>query len=258
MIICSDDYGLREDIDRAILELCESRRLTAISCMTLLEGCTAAGMSRLLSFASSTDIGLHLCFTDENQPLSGGSHRRFPTYGRLLRRSLFRKLDAQEIAREISQQYELFKEKSGRRPDFIDGHLHTHQLPVIRETLITFALTLPAAERPYIRNTQMDMRGLRENQLPRVKAGLIGRFGARMARLLHDAGLASNDGFAGIYDFKKYHEYPRYFPRFLKCLEKSSGILVVHPGRNEQWRRQEFAVLQDYAFAPNELNRFNS
>src|SRR2546422_7241019 len=41
MILCADDYGLSEDIDRAILELCRSGRLTAVSCMVALERCSA-------------------------------------------------------------------------------------------------------------------------------------------------------------------------------------------------------------------------
>ena len=70
MIICADDYGLREDIDRAILELCNRRRLTAVSCMVLFERCNAGALKRLLAHEGNVDIGLHLCLTDEGLPLS--------------------------------------------------------------------------------------------------------------------------------------------------------------------------------------------
>ncbi len=261
MIICADDYGLRKDIDRAILELCKARRLSAVSCMTLLERCNSASMAHLVALASSVEIGLHLCFTHEEQPLSGDAKfgsGKFPTYSQLLRQALFRTVNPREIADEIAQQYEIFRDKSGRRPDFIDGHLHTHQLPVIRQALVKFVLKLPPLERPYIRNTRMDMRTLRENKLPRFKAGLISWFGSRMAKRLREAGLVSNDGFAGVYDFKMSSNYPWYFPGFMQCLRKPSGILVVHPGLNEEWRCQEFAVLQNYPFSPNQPNRFRS
>ena len=49
MILCADDYGLSEDIDRAILELCRSGRLTAVSCMVALERCSAESLRELLA-----------------------------------------------------------------------------------------------------------------------------------------------------------------------------------------------------------------
>ena len=259
MVICADDYGLSEDIDQAILELCQARRLSAVSCMTLLERCNSGSIARLIWLVQSVDIGLHLCFSHEQQPLSGDARfgsGKFPTYSQLLRQALFRRLNPREVANEIARQYQLFLDKSGRRPDFIDGHLHTHQLPGIREALVNFVLKLPPVERPYIRNTRMNMRNLRMNKLPRFKAGLIGWFGSRMARQLREAGLASNAGFAGVYDFKMSSNYPWYFPGFMQCLREPSGILVVHPGHNEAWRRQEFTVLQTYPFLSNQPNRF--
>ena len=68
MILCADDYGLREDIDEAILELCGLGKLTAVSCMVGLESCTAQSLGKLLRQESALDIGLHLCLTHEDLP----------------------------------------------------------------------------------------------------------------------------------------------------------------------------------------------
>jgi hypothetical protein len=153
-------------------------------------------------------------------------------------------------------QYELFLKKCGRPPDFIDGHLHTHQLPGVREGLLEFVASLPASGRPYIRNTHEPLRNLWRHRLPWLKASFIGMFGARMAAELRAAGVPTNDGFAGIYDFRKSHRYPDYFPRFAACLPRANGILVVHPGGTEGWRRGEFTWLRDAPFAAGMPNCF--
>src|SRR6516225_2878612 len=93
MIVCADDYGLRDDINRAILDLVRFGKLSAVSCLVALEPCTPAAMAELCAHASRIDIGLHLCLTDEGLPLSVSSARSvtrqvLPAFGELLRRAL--------------------------------------------------------------------------------------------------------------------------------------------------------------------------
>ena len=257
MIICADDYGLREDTDRAILELCNRRTLSAVSCMVLFERCDGGALKRLLAHEDAVDIGLHLCLTNEGLPLSlSPPENKPPHFKSLLRRTMLRQVRPVEILAQVAAQYRLFTGKCGRRPDFIDGHLYVHQLPGVRQGLLDFVLGLPPGHRPYIRNTWMPARELRRRKLPWMKAGLIGAFGARMKQTLQTAGVPTNDGFAGIYDFKKWRRYREYLPKFADCLRHANGILVVHPGFNEDWRRQEFESLRDHAPLAERLNRF--
>lgn len=263
MIICADDYGLSDDIDRAILELCGLGRLSAVSCMVALERCGTEALQRLLEHQGKVDIGLHLCLADEALPraadaASDSSPPHFPAYGGFLRRTLLGHCRPREIFSQVSAQYELFLNKCGRRPDFIDGHLHVHQLPGVSDGLIEFVRSLPADGRPYLRNTGEPLRNLWKARLPWVKAAFIGAFGKRMLARLRAAGLPTNDGFAGIYDFRNRHRYPEYFPRFAACLSDRNGILVVHPGGHEDWRRQEFTTLREFPFAPGTPNRFQA
>ena len=165
MILCADDYGFRADIDAAILELCGSGRLSAVSCLAALERCQPAALEQLRAHESRVDIGLHLCLADETLPRPdwaaiGSLPPCFPAYGVYLRRSLSRRINTREAAAQVSAQYALFLKKCGRRPDFIDGHLYVHQLPGVRQALIAFALSLPANCRPYIRNTRPPLRRL--------------------------------------------------------------------------------------------------
>jgi hypothetical protein len=263
MIVCADDYGLRDDIDEAILELCHAGRLSAVSCMAVLKRCDAKAMAALLATRTRLEenrtglgsaslgarshphVGLHLTFTDEAEEMESlpGERPNLPPFRVLLRRSLTGRLNSMEVRTDITNQYKLFVQKCGHSPDFIDGHLHAHQLPGIREPLIEFVLQLPAERRPYIRNTAMPVGELRRRGLPWSKAAGIGFFGKRMGAALEAAGLNTNQGFAGIYDFNKGERYRDYFRAFADALSRN-GILVVHPGKNEPWRLREFETLK--------------
>jgi len=262
MILCADDYGLRDDINRAILELVHAGSLSAVSCLVLLERCTPAALAELCAQGSRVDLGLHLCLTDERLPLSAlvpptSGSRALPTFGNLLRRALLGRVRPADIAAEVAGQYALFVQKCGRKPDYIDGHLHVHQLPGVRDGLLQFVHSLAREKRPYLRNTALPVRELRRRDLPWLKAGCIGSFGARFASELQAGGLPTNEGFAGIYDFKNWRQYERYFPRFVECLTHPNSILVVHPGQGEEWRAQEFKVLREFRFAAGQPNRFS-
>lgn len=259
MIICADDFGLREDIDEAILELCGLGKLSAVSCMVGLARCDSRLMSRLLEHQSRVDIGLHLCLTDEWLPLSSGTAMpvsRYPTFGTLLRRALLGRLRADEVFKHVADQYELFVRKSGRKPDHIDGHLHVHQLPAVSRGFVDFVLTLTPQDRPYVRNTCTTVGKIRRAGLPWIKAGLISRLGVRMKRALRASGLPTNQEFSGIYNFADWRRYPEMFPKFAACLHDSNDILVVHPGRTESWRKSEFETLREYSLSDFRLNRF--
>lgn len=255
MILCADDYGLNDDIGHAILRLCECGKLTAVSCMTNFEACSPDALAELRAHEARLDIGVHLCLTKE---VGWGRGGRQPSFKGLLWDALIHRVDRDAVAREIRSQYELFVSKCGRRPDYLDGHLHVHQFPVIRKALIDFVLSLPSDGRPYVRNTAVSLRALRCHGLPWFKAAFINAFGAGMASKLRRAGIPTNNGFAGIYDFSKHLNYAEYLPGFVECLAEPEGMLVVHPGEREDWRRSEYRALAQFDFRPGTLNRFPS
>jgi hypothetical protein len=251
MIVCADDFGLREDIDEAILELCAARKLSAVSCMVLFEGCSAPSLQRLSRFQEHIDIGLHLCLTQEPAALSprqSGAPLLFQSYADCLRATWRRKAARPELEAEIVSQYEMFEARCGRGPDYIDGHLHIHQAPGVRDALIAFTNSLPPKSRPYVRNTYLPIARLAQGRLPWAKALIIGSFGKRMAAALKAKRISTNDGFAGIYDFPRWKSFPGYLPRFVNCLTQPNGLLVVHPGKTEDWRRREFETLRTFTF----------
>jgi hypothetical protein len=251
MIVCADDFGLRPDIDEAILELCRFGKLSAVSCMTLFERCTRDNLQQLQEWREKVDIGLHLCFTAEPDAGHTPAKSRFAfgSFGSCWRAAQSKELLKQDVLTEIKAQYDLFLQKTGCPPAHIDGHLHVHQIPVIREALIEFLLDLPKTQQLYIRNTAQDLRLLWKNDLPVAKAAGIGLFGCWMNGRLRSRGIQTNRGFSGVYDFRNYNQFPVYLPRFAKALTKPNGILVVHPGKTEPWRMEEFSNLKQITFS---------
>ncbi len=259
MIVCADDYGLSEGINSAIQVLVAGRKLSAVSCMVALEGCTARSLAQLQSV--DADLGLHLCLTTDEgvafEQQSSTSARSVPAPFRvLLIRALTRRLPADEVSRQINAQYELFLTKVGRAPDFIDGHLYVHQFPSVREALTQFVLTLHEDSRPYVRNTWLSPVELRRRGLPALKSLFIGLFGRVMCRRLNALRLPTNAGFAGIYDFRNAARFEQYLPRFIDCLPRPNGLMVVHPGTDAAWRRSEFQALRNFTFPLGSPNRF--
>ena len=250
MIVCADDFGLRADIDEAILELCEVRKLSAVSCMTLLNRCTPEGMRRLAEFREHVDIGLHLCFTAEPDAggASGSNRFAFRGFGSLLRATQTGQVRQADVLAEIRAQYDLFLKKAGCPPAHVDGHLHAHQIPMIREALIAFVSELPRPQPMYVRNTAAKTGTLWKNRLPWIKAAVIGVPGNRMRRRLTLSAIQTNHGFAGIYDFRNYRRFARYLPRFSQVLTYPNGILVVHPGKADSWRIAEYTCLKEARF----------
>jgi hypothetical protein len=151
-----------------------------------------------------------------------------------------------DCAAEITAQYNLFVEKTGRIPDFIDGHKHVHQLAGIREGLLMFVRTLPKDARPYVRNTGASLMEIARLRASFIKQYLISKPGGVLRDMLTAEGVLTNDGFAGVYDYKRYERYPEYLRRFAQRLSlRPNGLLMTHPGLDEPWRRAEYEGVKD-------------
>ena len=80
---------------------------------------------------------------------------------------------------------------------------HAHQLPGVRDGLIAFLKSLPAGVQPYVRNTYIPLwRNLRTG-VSVLKNIALSMPGKRLRRALLRHGIPTNDGFTGIYDFRK-------------------------------------------------------
>jgi predicted glycoside hydrolase/deacetylase ChbG (UPF0249 family) len=174
------------------------------------------------------DIGLHLNFTDAIGQLSGASVQPL---SHLILRAHARQLSPQWISQSIERQLDRFESLFSRGPDYVDGHLHIHQLPMIREALVA-ALERRYRDQPlWIRDTRSPPAMTQAwSWSDRLKPWVIGHLGmARLAKQSLERGWPSNRGFVGVYDFTRDH--PPFF-EMLKfwCSHCVSGSLIMtHP-----------------------------
>jgi predicted glycoside hydrolase/deacetylase ChbG (UPF0249 family) len=230
--LCADDYGLSPGVNRAIRDLIERGRLNATSVMVVGPSSGRDEVEALRAAAASSarcGIGLHVTLTAPFRPLTmhfrpsdGGM---FPALAKLLRASLFRRLDAEIIHAELMVQLAAFKEMFGRDPDFVDGHQHAQLFPQVRDAFL--AAVKEAAPTAWVR------QGGRNQPLPRrlgsPKALFLDLLSAQFRTRAARANIAVNPGFAGAYDFSRQPDYGRLMRQFLDGLP-AGGVIMCHPG----------------------------
>ena len=217
--ICSDDFGLHDGVNHAVLDLAARGRLQAIGCMV---GAPAwgAGSERLRGVsAEAVDVGLHLDFTEH--PLSPAI--RLPL-GAMIVRAYGRRLDAAQLRAEVHAQLDAFEHAMQRQPAFIDGHQHVHQLPMVRDALLQALHERDAGHRPWLRSTRRPQRSAG------FKPWLIETLGARaLAKHAAHRGLAQNAHLLGVYDFQG--DAAGYQARLAHWLAAAvdGDVLMCHP-----------------------------
>jgi predicted glycoside hydrolase/deacetylase ChbG (UPF0249 family) len=214
LVLCADDFGMSAPVDAGILHLARTGRVTAVSCFS--EGPAFAGDAAALR-ASGVEAGLHLDLTEGFGGASPAS------LGALVVRSFLAALDRSEIQQRLAMQLDAFERQIGRPPDFVDGHRHVHQLPVVRGLLLgELGRRYPSAP-PAVRIT-VPRRGRG------AKAALIAALGGRaLRRALDRRDLPRNADFAGVYGFDPGAPYRVLVQGWLDSLE-DGGLLMCHPG----------------------------
>ena len=118
----------------------------------------------------------------------------------------------------------------GRLPDFIDGHRHVHQLPVIRKALIRLYDEYFWQKDCYIRipgNNLLTTLKQSRDAIKNIPIYFTGCYSLK--KLVTQQGIPHNQSFAGVYDFNKSSRYRDYFRMFLKGIH-DHGLIMCHPG----------------------------
>lgn len=214
--ICADDFGFDDAVSQGILECIDAGRLSATSCMVLSPAwSTWAGALRERQGAA--DYGLHL---DVNEFAPYAPERGLSDWIRL---SYFRQLPRGAVRDWIASQLDAFEAQMKQAPSYVDGHQHVHQLPVIRDELLS-AVTARYGQACALRSTR--------NQTWRgTKAAVISSLGsAALRRGARRAGLRSNTDFAGVYGFDDTISFAEWVAGWLASLP-DGGLMMTHPGR---------------------------
>ncbi len=253
LIVCADDYAQNKSISEGIVRLAEQRRINAVSCMVNSQSWHEFNSS-LHALEPTTFIGLHLNFT-HGEALSSAWKKHYSTQfsdlPTLVKSAYRNRLNAEVVTAEMNAQIEAFTQSMNAYPDFIDGHQHIHQLPIIREALLANTYCHPreggdpslmqyedSAEHgsPPLRGRQFTIRktsnGWRDlfstDGFPkRQMIALLG--GIAFQHHLTQQSIPCNASFSGIYNFKHAANYRHYFKQFLTH-SQDGGLIMCHPG----------------------------
>ena len=225
---CADDFAMNPEISDAILLLIETGALHATSCMTQAEHWPIAAQ-QLKPISNNINVGLHLNFT-----------HRFSTttttfsLPRLMLKAWSRQLDSKLIQQSIEQQWNAFVAAMGKQPDFIDGHQHIHQFPIIRDALLSFLKQKNF--QGWIRNLQHPL--ITPNYT--IKTRLLSALGAAsLASQCKQKNIPQNQYFAGIYDFE-YENYAQLNQQWLMRAQDNL-LIMCHPAMQAVDRQDPIA-----------------
>lgn len=215
ILLCADDYGLHPAVDAGIRSLIAGGRLGATSCMTLAPGWPEAAKA-LAPLRGRAEVGLHFALTE---PFPGQPHEAL---GGLILRAFGGRLDAVRLQAAWRAQLDAFEAHWGAAPDYVDGHQHVHQLPVIREIMLAELMRRYPGQRPWLRVTvPARWQGVKAQVI-----ALLGGYGlrARLRRL----DWRHNTDFLGVYDFTP-GTFPAQMARWLASA-RDGALIMCHPG----------------------------
>lgn len=222
-ILCADDFGETPEVCEGILQLVSAQRLSAVSCMSNMPSWQQYA-ANLIKHHDQIAIGLHFNLPSKVLSLIVQSHLGL--------------INKKKIKKALVSQIELFRQQTGFLPDFIDGHQHIHQLPIIRNILVDVYWQYYPEKKAFIRNTNNSSTGF--------KARIIRCSGAKKLNLLlKKYRIPHNKTFSGIYNFADSSNYHQHFLTFLKETA-NTGLIMCHPGLGA--RQNELTYLLDESF----------
>lgn len=228
---------MSEGIDTAIIDLAQSKIISAVSCIVVLDHWSES--KEKLHSLDEVSIGLHLCLTGRKiRPLVQvkkacgyiDTSGYFLSPHRLFFNALCGRICQISLKEEIRAQFYFLTSALGALPQHIDSHHHCHQWPGISKTLLDFATTenldLP------IRQTSMPWRLFLHPG--RLKFAWLSLWGRRFRGQLLKRGFKTQRYFGCYEDFYSL-SYKRWMALLKRGLSVSESMLwAVHPACDTQ------------------------
>ena len=229
-VLCADDYGFAPGISAGIRELLVAGRLSATSCLVASPHWPEDAPA-LRALDVDADIGLHLALT-QVAPLGPmprlAPSGRLPMPPKLILLAYAGRLDREEIGREIDRQLDAFEQAMGRPPDYVDGHHHSQQLPVVRDALIDrFRKRLPPGTA--LRVCHEPFGAIRARGSSLLPATVISAIGSGLKRAAEQAGIPCNRRFSGVRSFTEKTPYRTLFRQYIRGGPRGLAVMC-HPG----------------------------
>ncbi|KTD46216.1 ChbG/HpnK family deacetylase [Legionella quateirensis] len=227
IMLCADDFGLNKGVSLGILKLVRMNRLSAVSCMVNVQD-FALYARELLDRHNQVRTGLHFNLT-EGSFLSKPERTCF-RLNELILRTHMRTINKAQVVKELNAQLEHYIEVMGEYPEFIDGHQHVHQFPVIRQAIIDLYKQRSLKDKGvFIRSTYPALT------LPqfKVKSAILARTGGKKFNAqLKQLNILHNSCFSGVYDFAPDSDYRSLFRQWLARVP-SNALIMCHPGEGD-------------------------
>lgn len=224
VVVCVDDFGLNRRVDDSVIALAQQGRISATGCLVDAPAWQEDAPRLQRECAGLIDIGLHLNLSEA----FAGAPSPLP-WNQLVLRAYAGALDPNAVRAEIARQLDRFEQTLGRRPDFVDGHRHVHQLPIVRRALVDLLAERHAGARPWLRSCAAPARSPGLPAGERFKAQVIAALGSRgLNRLARRAGFAQNRHLLGVYGFEgTVAEQQARLSAWLRCAE-DGDLLMCH------------------------------
>ena len=124
----------------------------------------------------------------------------------------------------IELQWNAFADALGRPPDFIDGHQHVHQFPIVRDALFSVIKrkSWGLQAKNWLRNCQAaNYRG--------TKASIISILGAQsFQQKALQLGVSVNSDFSGVYNFNPNINLKKLWASWLVNLNGETPLIMCH------------------------------
>ncbi len=231
LVVVADDYGIGPETSRGIRELAAAGVVTGTVLLTPSPHAEEA-VRHWQALRPAADLGWHPCLTmDEpvsrpgDVPTLIGPDGRMGPLHRFLLRLLAGRVRAEEIHRELSAQYDRFRDLTGQEPPLVNAHHHVAAFSpvgaILRDVLRR------QQPRPFLRRVREPLGHLLRIPGARLKRTVLTLFGKVQAlRQIHD-GFPGADTLAGL---GSPSSRPDFFRRWLR---RAEGLLVevaCHPG----------------------------
>lgn len=246
--VCVDDFGLHPHVNEAALSLACTGRISALSCLVDAPAWRSGAAELGRCAAAHVDVGLHLNLTEAFD--SAQSRLPLPA---LIARAYAGWLDAGTVTTQIRAQLDAFEDTIGAAPDFVDGHQHVHQLPVIRDALLAELVRRRPHRLPWLRRTRppqaIGVRALLDSG--GLKQRLIAALGeAALTHAAAECGFRQNRHLLGVYGFGgAAGDYADHLSRWCQQAQ-DNDLLMCHPATGADRRdiiaaarQKEYAVL---------------
>ena len=127
VIKIADDFGIDDEHDEVMIRLLKKNKIDGVSVFSeFIHASSAQDIAKVRS-EYNVQVGLHFNLTHGES---------CPAVTSLLLKATLSKIDKLRVSDTLNRQLQVFEEKFGFMPDFIDGHQHVHTFPIISKVII--------------------------------------------------------------------------------------------------------------------------